>query len=288
MCRDAAHGGRRCDRSVPLPGSPASAAERSVTRAEAVAEQASAAFADESAAALDRLFTAVKQATTPAERTAAVRSFLDGLAGAWHGVVRAIARAHERRSEAVDARWRDRLSRELSEVQGARRAQELAAANRITAAERVLAAEELLSRVPWDDELWRACQEADLEVLASELDVERMRLRTLEARQARRPDPRVSSEIRRGAARIECWSITLSGQRTHLAATPRTRAEAAHRCAAARADVEAARAAMRALSGMPAIGLTDDEHYLANPELVLAVEHSRRHPEERLGRPVRP
>jgi len=259
-----------------------------VTRAERVAEGARAAFADEVDAALDRLFTRVTEATTPAERTDSVRTFLDALAGAWHAVVRAIERAHERRIASLDARWRDRLGRELSAVQAARRKQELVAADRLRAAELVLVEVELLSRVDWDDELWRACREADLETLASELDAERVRLARLQARQSRRPDPRVSSEIRRGAARIECWSITLSGQRTHLAATPRTRTEAAHRCAAARADVEAARAAMRALSGTPAIGLTDDEHYLANPELVLAVEHSRRHPEERLGRPVRP
>jgi len=286
MCRDAAHGGRRCARAEPLPGSPASAAERAVTRAEAVAEQARVAFGDEGAAALDRLFTSITEATTPAGRTDAVRTFLDALAGVWHRVVLAIERAHERRVDAADARWRAQVGAQLAQVREARYAEEVEALDRLHRAELHLASEELLCRVDWDDELWRACREADLETLASELAAERMRLHQLEARQSRRPDPRVSSELRRGAARTECWRITLEGQRSRLSATPRTRAEADRRCAAARADVEAARAAFAAMRGT-ASQLTDEDHYLARPDLVMAVEHSRTHPEQRRLRPVR-
>jgi len=289
MCRDAAHGGRRCVRTEPSPGSPASAAERALTRAEAVAEEARAAFVADSAAALDRLFTAVAAATTPVERTAAVRTWLDALAGAWHVVTHALSRAHERRVEALDARWRNRLGAELALVREARYAEERQALDHLHAAERRLDKEELLSRAPdWGDQLWRECQLADLEDLQCELAEERLRLHKLENRQARRPDPRVASEIRRGKARSECWRITLEGQRSRLGATPRTRAEADRRCAAAREDVEAARAALRAMSGEPADGLTGDERaYITTPDLVAAVEHSRQHPEQRRGRPVR-
>lgn len=250
MCRTLAHGGARCVRPEPAPGSSASAAERSVTRAEAVAEQARVAFADEGAAALDRLFTAAKQATTSAERTDAVRDFLGALAGAWHAVVRSIGRFHTRRVEALDARWRAQIGEQLAQVREARYAGELAALDCLHAAEMRLAEEELLSRAPnWRDELWRACQEADLEDLRRELDEERARLRTLEARQARRPTPRVGSDIRQTQARIACWSLSLSGQRAHLSATPRTEAEGERRCAEARAAVEAARAAFEAMRG---------------------------------------
>jgi len=138
MCRDLTHGGARCHRPDAAPGSPAASPERAVTRAERVAEQARAAFADEADAALDRLFTATAEATTPAERTASVRTWLDALAGAWHGVVRALERAHARRIEAVDARWRARLGADLALVREARRAQEQAAANRVAATERML------------------------------------------------------------------------------------------------------------------------------------------------------
>ncbi len=252
MCRDAAHGGRRCARAEPLPGSPASAAERSVTRAEAVAEQARVAFAAEGAAALDRLFTAVTEAVTPAERTGAVRTWLDALAGAWHAVVRAIGRVHERRVEAVDARWRAQVGEQLAQVRAERYAEELEALDRLHAAELHLAEEELLSRSPdWGDELWRACQEADLEDLQRELAEERMRLHTLETRQARRPTPRVGSDIRQTQSRTECWRITLEGQRSTLRSTPRTQAEGQRRCAEAQADVETARAALEAMRGSP-------------------------------------
>jgi len=273
---------------VPLPGSPASNPERAVIRAEAVAAQAQAAFAAEAEAALEALFTTVKQATTPAERTSAVRTWLDALAGAWHVVVRAIERVHARRIEALDARWRAQVGAQLAQVRAERYAEELAALDRLHVVELVLAEEELLSRNPdWDDELWRECQEVDLMDLQLELDDERMRLRKLEARQSRRPDPRVSSEIRRGAARTECWRITLEGQRATLAATPRTRAEGQRRCAAARADVETARASFEAMRGT-ASQLTDEDHYLSRPHPVAAVEHSRQHPEQRHERPARP
>ncbi len=283
MCRDLAHGGARCARSDPPP------ADKAQRRAEAVAEQARATFSAEANAALDRLFASITEAATPAERTAAVRSWLDALAGVWHAVIRAIERAHERRIEAADARWRDQVGELLAQVREARRADELAALDRLHAAERVLAEEELLSRVNWSDELWRPCQEADLMDLQLELDDERLRLRKLEARQSRRPDPRVASEIRRGAARVECWRITLEGQRARLAATPHTRAEAQQRCADAENDVEAARAALRVMSGAPRRERpTGDEHtYLAHPELTEAVEHSRQHPEQRRARSVR-
>jgi len=289
MCRDAAHGGRRCARAEPLPGSPGAAAERAVIRAEAVAEQARAAFAAEGAAALDRLFTAVTEATTQAERTGAVRSWLDSLAGVWHAVVRAIGRAHERRTDAADARWRTQVGEQLAQLRAERYAEELAALDRLHTAELHLASEELLSRAPdWASGIWRECQLADLLDLQQELDEERLRLRTLEARQARRPTPRVGSDIRQTQARVECWRLTLSVQRSTLAATPRTEAEGQRRCAAAREDVEAARAALRAMSGEPADGLTGDERaYITTPDLVAAVEHSRQHPEQRRGRPVR-
>jgi len=250
MCRTLAHGGARCVRTEPTPGSPASNPERAVTRAEQVAAQARAAFAAEGAAALDRLFTSITEATTPAGRTDAVRAFLDALAGVWHRVVLAIERAHERRVEALDARWRDRLGAELAQVREARYAEELAALDRLHAAELHLASEELLSRSPdWGDELWRACQEVDLMDLQRELDEERMRLRTLETRQARRPTPRVSSDIRQTQARLECWRITLEGQLATLKATPRTQAEGQRRCAEARAAVDTARAAFEAMRG---------------------------------------
>jgi len=258
-----------------------------VTRAEAVAEQARVAFAAEADAALEALFTQVSEAITPAERTDAVRAFLDSLSGVWHVVVRVIERAHARRIEALDARWRDRLSQELNAVRAARYTEELAALDRLHVVELVLAEEELLSRSPdWDDELWWACQEADLMDLQLELDDERLRLRKLEAQQARRPTPRVGSDIRQTQARIECWRITLEGQRSTLAATPRTQAEGERRCAEAQAAVETARAAVEAVRGT-ASQLADDEHYLANPDLKAAVEHGRSHPEERRERTAR-
>lgn len=288
MCRDIAHGARRCARAEPLPGSPGAAAERAVIRAEAVAGQARDVFADEAGAALDRLFSAVTEATTPAGRTDAVHAFLDSLAGVWHAVVRAIEQAHERRVDAADARFAAYLAGELAQVRAERYAEERTALDRLHAAELHLAEEELLSRAPdWGDELWRECQLADLEDLRQELDAERMRLRKLEARQARRPDPRVASEIRRGAARADCWSRTLIGQRSTLSATPHTKGEGERRCAEARAAVETARAALRAMSGAPGRGLTGDERaYLTHPGLAAAVEHSRKHPEQRRARLV--
>jgi len=290
MCRDVAHGGARCTRrprTEPAPGSPASAAERSVTRAEAVAEQARVAFAAEANAALDRLFTATSVATTPAERTGAVRTWLDALAGAWHVVVRAIERVHERRGEALDARWRNQVGPQLAHLRAERYAEERAALDRLHAAELHLASEELLSRSPdWGDELWRECQEADLMDLRQELDEERMRLRKLEARYARRPTPRVGSDIRQTQARVACWQITLWGQRSTLKATPHTAAEGERRCSEARAAVETARAAFEAMRGNPTDGPTADERaYLTHADLVAEVEHSRAHPEERRGRP---
>jgi len=250
MCRDIAHGARRCARAEPLPGSPGAAAERALTRAEAVAEEARAAFEDEGAAALDRLFTAVTEAVTPAERTSAVRTFLDSLAGVWHAVVRAIERVHARRVEALDARFAAYLAGELAQVREARYAEELAALYHLHDMELHLAAEELLCRSP-TDWLWRACQEADLEDLQQELDEERMRLRKLEATHARRPTPRVGSDVRQTQARIACWSLALEGQRSALKATPRTVAEGEQRCADARAAVETARAAVEVMRGTP-------------------------------------
>ncbi len=262
MCRTIAHGGRRCG---PAPGSPASSPERALTRAEAVAEQARAAFAAEGAAALDRLFTAVKQATTTEERTDAVRTWLDALAGAWHAVVRSIERVHARRNEALDARWRAQIGAQLAQVREARYAEERAALDRLHVAELHLAEEELLARTPnWNDELWRECQLADLMDLRQELDEERMRLHKLEAGYAKRPTPRVGSDIRQTRARITCWQITLAGQLAHLEATPRTEAEGQRRCAEAQVAVETARAAFEAMRGNPADGLTAAEHhYLA-------------------------
>lgn len=261
MCRDVAHGARRCTRAEPLPGSPASSPERAVIRAEAVAVQARAAFEDEGAAALEALFAAVTEATTEAERTAAVRSWLDALAGAWHGVVRAILRVHARRVDAADARFAAYLAGELAQVREARYAEELAALDRLHAAELHLASEELLSRAPdWASGIWRECQLVDLLDLQRELDEERARLRTLETRQARRPTPRVGSDIRQTQARLECWRLTLEGQRSTLAATPRTEAEGEQRCAEAQAAVEAARAAVEAVRGTAVEGPTADEH----------------------------
>lgn len=260
-----------------------------MTRAEAVAEQARAAFAAEGAAALDRLFTAVKQATTTGERTDAVRTFLDSLAGVWHAVVRSIGRFHERRVEALDARWRAQIGAQLAQVREARYAEEREALDHLHAAELHLAEEELLSRAPnWGDELWRACQEADLEDLQRELDEERMRLHKLEAGYAKRPTPRVGSDIRQTQARVECWRLTLEGQRSTLSATPRTEAEGKRRCAEAQDRVETARASFEAMRGNPADGPTADERaYLSHADLAAEIAHSRGHPEERRGRPVR-
>jgi len=260
-----------------------------VTRAEQVAEQARVAFAAEGAAALEALFTAVKQATTPAERTSAVRTFLDALSFVWHRVVRAIERVHERRVDALDARWRNQVGELLAQVRAERYAEELAALDRLHVVELVLASEELLSRAPdWDSGIWRECQLADLMDLQQELDEERLRLRTLETRQARRPTPRVGSDIRQTQARVECWRLTLSAQRSTLMATPRTAAEGEQRCAEARAAVEAARAAFEAMRGNPADGPTaDDRTYLSHADLEAEIEHSRAHPEERRGRPAR-
>lgn len=250
MCRTLAHGGARCVRPEPAPGSSASAAERSVTRAEAVAEQARVAFADESAVALDRLFMRVSAATTPAERTDAVRAFLGALAGVWHRVVRAIERVHERRIDAADARWRDQIGAQLAQVREARYTEERAALDRLHAAELHLAEEELLARTPnWRDELWRECQLADLMDLRQELDAERMRLHKLEVGYTKRPTPRVASDIRQTQARTTCWQITLDGQRATLESTPWTKAEGQRRCAEAQAAAETARAAVEAMRG---------------------------------------
>lgn len=246
-------------------------------------------FASEGAAALDRLFTAVTEAVTPAERTSAVRTFLDALAWVWHAVVHAIERAHGRRIEAVDARWRAQVGELLAQVREARYAEEVEALDHLHTAELHLAEEELLSRAPdWASGIWRACQEADLMDLRQELDEERMRLHKLETRQARRPTPRVASDIRQTQARVECWRITLEGQRSNLAATPRTKAEGEQRCAEARSAVEAARDAFEAVKGTPGRGLTADERaYLTHADLAAEIAHSRAHPEERRERPVR-
>ncbi len=287
MCRTIAHGGARCDRAEPAPGSPASAAERAVTRAEAVAEQARDAFAAEADAALEALFTAVKQTTAQAERTSAVHSFLDVLAGAWHRVVRSIARAHERRAEALDARWRTQVGELLAQVRAERYAEERRALDHLHDMELHLDHEELLSRSP-TDWLWRACREVDLMDLQRELDEEKMRLRKLEAGYARRPTPRVGSDIRQTQARVACWSQSLEGQRATLGATPHTEAEGQRRCSEAQAAVEAARAAFEVMRGNPTDGPTAEERaYLSHADLVAEIEHSRTHPEERVGRPVR-
>lgn len=73
-----------------------------------------------------------------------------------------------------------------------------------------------------------------------------MRLRKLEARQERRPTPRVGSDIRQTQARIACWRLTLEGQLSTLASTPHTKADGERRCSEAQAAVEAARAAVEA------------------------------------------
>jgi len=274
-------------RTEPSPGSPASSPERAVARAEQVAEKARVAFADDGTAALDRLFTRVAEATTEVERTDAVRDFLGALAGAWHRVVRAIERVHERRVEALDARWRTQIGELLTQAREARYAEELAALDRLHDAEMRLAEEELLSRAPdWASGIWRACREVDLMDLQRELDEERMRLHQLEVRHARRPTPRVGSDIRQTQARVECWRLALEGQRSTLKATPRTEAEGQQRCAEAQAAVETAREAFEVMRGNPADGPTADERaYLTHADLAAEIEHSRAHPEERRGRP---
>ena len=281
MCRDVAHGGARCQRQDPIPGSPASGAERALRRAESVAATARDEANQEIDAALERLFTSVAEAVSPEERARALAGWMDRVGAAFARLCRALERVHARRLAALDARWAERLAGALAAVREARYAEERAALERLHVCELVLAEVELAARTPdWSDELWHSCQAADLETLGSELQAERDRQSSLERRAARgAPDPRVLSDMRSTQARVRCWSTTLERQCRTLAGLPRTREEADEAVARALADVNAARVAT---------GLTDDERaYLANPILAATVEHGRSHPEERRGRAVR-
>jgi len=268
-----------------VPGTPASGPERALTRAERVAATARAEATREIDAALDALFTSVTEAVSPEkERARALSGWLDRVGSAWARLVRALERVHARRLAAQDARFAAYLAGELEAVRQARRAREREALDRLHAAEVVLAEVELMARTPdWSDPaLWHEVETASLELLGSELQRERDRLAALQRRAARaHPDPRVVSQLRTTHARVRCWAITLERQQATLAGLPRTLAEADAAVARARGDVDEARA--------QADGLSGDEHaYLAHPDLVTAVEHSRQHPGERRERPARP
>jgi len=279
VCRDVAHGGARCARST-APGSPWTAEQRALTRAEEVAATARDEAAREFNTAYDALFTGIAEAASPEERARALAGWMDRVGAAWTRLVRALERMHARRLAAQDARFAAHLAGELEAVRQARYAEERAALEHLHAAEVVLAEVELAARTPdWEDPLWREVQTVSLETLGSELQLERDRLAALERRAGRgAPDPRVLSELRSTRARVRCWATTLARQRSTLAGLPRTEAEADVAVARARADVDAAR--VRA-------GLTDDERAYLDSRVAGVVEHSRSHPEERRARPAR-
>ncbi len=283
MCRTLAQGGARCARCT-TPGSPWAAAERARTRAEGVAADTREEADKEYAAALDALFTAITEATTTEELTRALEGWMDRVGAAWVALCRALERLHERRLAALDARFAERLAGELEAARAARYAEECAALEHLHAAEVVLAAVEFQASAPdWQDPFWHEEQWAAVDVVAMELQGESDRLVVLERRATRaHPDPRVIADLRSTRARVRCWQTTLARQRATLLDLPRTPTEADEAVAAARTDVDDARAR---------VALTDDERaYLTRPELVLAVEHSRHHPaqrRERRGRPVR-
>jgi len=274
MCRDLGHGGARCARSAPAPGAPASSPERALTRAENVATDTRGEAAREIDAALDALFTSISATTTPDERARVLAGWLDRVGAAWVRLCRALERVHQRRLDALDARWAATLAGALAAVREARYAEERAALDHLHAVELILAEVELQARTPdWSDErLWREVETASLELLSSELQAERDNLVILERRAARaHPDPRVVSDARSTRARVRCWAVTLERQQRTLAGLPRTEADAGAAVARARADVDEARAA--------ASVLTDED-----PELAEQVEQSRSHPEQRPGR----
>lgn len=272
---------------MPLPGAPASAAQRALTRAENTATAVRDEAAQEYTAALDALFTAVAEADergTPEDLARALGGWMEAVGTAWARLVRALERVHQRRLDALDARFAERLAGELEAARQDRYARERAELEHLRAAELVLAEVEFTANVPdWNDSLWHPVQQAGLDIVATELSYEVDRVTVLERRAARTPpDPRVISELRAGRARVKCWTVTLQRQQATLDGLPKTPAEADEAVAAARADVDDARAR---------IARTDDERsYLTRPELVLAVEHGRHHPaqrRERRGRPVR-
>ncbi len=282
MCRTLARGGARCARCT-TPGSPWTAAERAVTRAEQVATAARAEAAEQFDAAYDALFTvAADRDVTPQEWAQALASWMDRVSTAWVALCRALERAHERRVAALDVRWAAHLADLMAEVRAERYARERAALDHLHATELHLAAVELQASTPdWSDPFWHEEQWAALDTVASELGVESRRLVRLERRTAARahPDPRVLADLRSTRARVRCWQTTMQRQRATLLDLPRTPTEADEAVAAARAKVAAARAST---------GLTDDEHaYLASPVLAAVVERSRAHQEERVGRPAR-
>jgi len=285
MCRDVAHGGSRCARAVPLPGAPASAAQRALTRAENTAAAVRDEAAQEYTAALDALFTAVAEADergTPEDLARALGGWMEAVGSAWVRLCRALERLHARRLTALDARFAAHLAGELEAARQARYARERAELEHLRAAELVLAEVEFTATVPdWSDSLWHPVQQAGLDTVATELGFEVDKVTVL-ARRAERPppDPRVISELRAGRARVKCWTVTLQRQQATLDGLPKTPAEADEAVAAARADVDDARAR---------VALTDDERaYLTRPELVAAVEHSRHHPAQRREQPARP
>lgn len=281
MCRDLGHGGSRCARAVPLPGAPASAAQRALTRAERVAAATRAETARGYNAAYDELFTGVAEATGPEDLARALAGWAERVGSTWARLVCALGRLHERRLAALDARFAERLAGELEAARRDRYARERAELEHLRAAELVLAEVEFTANVPdWNDSLWHPVQQAGLDIVATELSYEVDRVTVLERRAARTPpDPRVISELRAGRARARCWTVTLQRQQATLNGLPKTPAEAREAVAAARADVDDARAR---------VALTNDERaYLTRPELVAAVEHSRSHPEQRRERPVR-
>ena len=282
MCRTIAKGGARCARPAPTPGSPWAGAERALTRAEQVADDARDEACREYTAALDALFTAVAEAAGPEGLARARGKWMDRVSAAWVRLVRALERVHQRRLAALDARWAATLADELAAVREARYAEERAALDHLRAAEVICAEVELQALTPdWEDPLWREIEFGALESLGSELQAERDHLTALERRAGRgAPDPRVISELRSTRARVRCWTITLDRQRNTFADLPRTREEADAAVARARSDVNTARAEVG--------GLTADERaYLVTPELPAAVEHSRAHPEQRRERSVR-
>lgn len=239
----------------------------------------------EYAAALDALFAAAAEDVTPQEWARVLAGWMDRVGAAWVALCRALERVHQRRLDALDARWAGYLAGELEAARQARYALERAALHHLHhlhACELALAETEVQGGTPdWSDPFWHEEQWGSLDIVAAELGVESRRLVVLERRAARAcPDPRVIADLRSTRARVRCWQTTLERQRGTLLGLPRTPTEADEAVAAARADVDAARAATG--------GLTDGEHAYLAPNLVEAVEHSRSHPEQRRGRPARP
>lgn len=272
MCRSLTEGGRRCGRRSGIPGRPIapliavtplpprgprpvasrqSAPGQSATRAETVVTKSAADFLD----ACFGVHSSSPDLSTPSARADAMRALVGRISRAWSLLTRTIERAHAARIRWSDARWEAEIAAAMSEAEAraarlTRRAREHAARELADAETDLAHARLAWGRPDWDDDMWRACEQAELDGQAAEITAKWERLRQFQARAEARPDDhRIVAEMRATEARIDCWTGTLTRARAHLDGLPDTRADAERAVSDAQMRVDEARAHWGAAMG---------------------------------------